>query len=353
MGFASGTDTHDADLAMIAPALAATLTRFPQASLVLGGPLCLPPALEGFMERIERWPLVAWNELPEKLAALDVNLAPLDTARLFNRAKSAVKLLEAAAVGVATIASDAPAFARASRQGGLALLCTSQDDWEQGLADLITNPALRDSLSAAGRWESRGSFALAAGSGDAVDVVDEILARGSQGERDLPETLVMEAGEGSEVSLEPAWEPQDQYQWEAERGGPLVPGEEVEQTFQCARDGLRRVDVRVGTYARRNQHDVHLTLRDEAGAVLAQRGVPAAHLVDGRFVALELESPCLDSGGRRLTLAASAPNAARGNEILLWHAPCERGGLRIGGREQAGRSLCFRSFTSASGGVVG
>ncbi|MDG2305936.1 MAG: glycosyltransferase [Candidatus Binatia bacterium] len=349
IGYASGTDTHDADLAMVAPALADVLGRFPQTVLALGGPVATPTVLEPFEGQIERWPFVPWNELPARLATLDVNLAPLDTSRPFNLGKSEVKLLEAAAVGVPTLASDAPAFVRGSRGGRVAVLCKDETEWRDGLARLVSEPALRQSLGDSARRDVRRRYGANGQVDDLVGILTEVFDRGSRGERPLPEPIVLEAGDGSEVAIEPGRSLFDQYQLEAESGGPLRPGAEVEQGFVCERDGLTRVDVRVGTYARTNSHDVHFSLQDEAGKTLAERSYPAEHFVDRRFVGLELDEPQPDSAGRTVTFRASAPGAQESNEILLWHAPSEMGGLTIGGQEQSGRALSFRAFAEPAG----
>lgn len=351
LGFASGTDTHDGDLALVAPALANVLADFPEATLALGGPVALPDALEAVSGQIERWPFVAWNELPERLATLDVNLAPLDTDRAFNLGKSEVKLLEAAAVGVPTVASDAPAFRRASRDGELALLCRTGEDWAEALRRMIAEPGLRRTMGLAARDAVRAHYDADAQLDDLVSIFEEILERGPRTGRPLPEEIPLEAGAGSVVAVEPGDAVFDAYQLAAEAGGPLRAGAEVEQRFTCVRDGLRRVDVRVGTYARENDHDVHLSLRDEDGTPLAEARLPAAQFVDGRFVPLCLSSP-LDAAGRTLTLRAEAPDAADGNEVLLWHAPSDLGGLSIGGREEVGRSLSFRAFGSIEGALA-
>jgi hypothetical protein len=88
LGYAAGTPTHDEDLARIAQALAALLSARPQTRLALLGPVALPDALAPFRDRVRRGPRVAWTDLCGWLAAIDVNLAPLDLERRFARATS-------------------------------------------------------------------------------------------------------------------------------------------------------------------------------------------------------------------------------------------------------------------------
>jgi len=119
LGYLSGSPTHDADFADIAPALAAALERHPGVRLLVVGPVALPTVLQKAADagRIRRHPFVPYADLPGLLAGIDLNLAPLDTSRLFNHAKSEVKWLEAACVGVPTLAGDAVGFAEGVRGG--------------------------------------------------------------------------------------------------------------------------------------------------------------------------------------------------------------------------------------------
>jgi len=69
VGYFSGTDTHDDDLALIAEPLARAFARFPQARLVLAGPLRIPAELARLDARLELRPFVPWSDLPASLAS--------------------------------------------------------------------------------------------------------------------------------------------------------------------------------------------------------------------------------------------------------------------------------------------
>jgi hypothetical protein len=288
--------------------------------------------------------LVPWSDLPERLAGLDVSLAPLDLARPFNRAKSEVKVIEASAVGVPSVASPSPAFRRATGEGLTGILCDSPDAWDQEIERLLRSLAERQALGNAARRSVLDHYGTEAQVDDLIDVLAELLARGVQGERSLPTPIEMEAGGGSSVALEPAGCRYDAYQLDAEKGGPLGPGSEVEQSFTCRYDGVWRIDVLIGTYARRNDHEVVLTLHDEDGRKLGERRCQASQMVNCQFVSLELPAPLESSAGRRLSLRAAAAGAKPGNEILLWHAPSSQGGLSLGGKAVPERALTFRTF---------
>ena len=344
IGFLSGTDTHDRDLEAIAMPLRRLLEQSPQVTLVLGGPVALPAALQDLDGRVERWPFVAWSDLPARLATLDVSLAPLELPNAFNQAKSEVKYLEAAAVQVATVASPSEAFRAATRDGTSGLLAADEEEWGRALERLVRTDEERSSLARLARRDVYRRYSPLVQDADLLAIFDEIAERGPCHEGPAPSPIPMEAGGGSCVALEPAAAAYDAYQLDAESGGPLGPGNEVEQEFVCRRDGLRRVDVMVGTYARRNAHRVVLELLDDSGGVRGRREVAGAKLVNQTFVSLALDAPVEDSAGRTFTLRATAPEARAGNEILLWHAPSELEGLRVGGDPIPGRTLTFRSF---------
>jgi glycosyltransferase involved in cell wall biosynthesis len=163
LAYLSGSATHNIDLGTIAAPLATVLTRFPQVRLLLVGPVTLPPALRRFADagQILRHSFVPWQDLPGLLThgRVAVNLAPLDLARPFMHAKSEVKYLEAAAVGIPTIASPAAGFAEGVRDGEDCLLAANPADWERLLTELIQKPEVRRRLgnAAAAALRQRGT----------------------------------------------------------------------------------------------------------------------------------------------------------------------------------------------------
>lgn len=149
IGYASGTRTHDHDFSLIQPALRAVMERHPQVELWLMGAVDPKQDWGALQDRVRTFPLVPWRELPERLAQLDINLAPLLPESPFNQAKSEIKFMEAALVRVPTIASQTDAFIHAIRQGETGLLAGSADAWQSALELLVENPPLRASIGAA------------------------------------------------------------------------------------------------------------------------------------------------------------------------------------------------------------
>jgi hypothetical protein len=165
VGYPAGHPGHSFNLALAAPGLAAALSRDPRLDLVLIGPVAPPEPLAPFAARVERRPYVDWRQLPFELARLDVCIAPLvDNA--FNRGKSDIKYLEAAAVEVPLLASPVGQLGESIRDGANGLLAASPADWEPALLALLADPGLRRRLAAAAAEDvlaTRTSGALAPG----------------------------------------------------------------------------------------------------------------------------------------------------------------------------------------------
>ena len=105
LAFASGSQGRAADLAVMGPALADFLRANPARRLQVLGHLekdALPPDLA---PQIQRSPFASYPQYLQALARADAVILPLGDDP-FNRCKSAVRLLDAAAVARPVIASD-------------------------------------------------------------------------------------------------------------------------------------------------------------------------------------------------------------------------------------------------------
>lgn len=151
IGYSSGTATHDRDFLEASPALVQILAHHPQSELHILGPLAIPPELRSFSERVRNLPLTPWEEVPRILNTFDINLGPLEPGNPFCRAKSEVKYIEAASLGVPTIASRVEAFESAIRDGENGFLASGTDEWVEKLERLLSDPALRQSMGEAAR----------------------------------------------------------------------------------------------------------------------------------------------------------------------------------------------------------
>lgn len=147
IGYASGTPTHNRDFEMIKPALIGILRKYPHVELHVIGPLDVGEGWGTLAERIRRFPLVPWRELPYLLAGFDINLAPLVMDNPFAQSKSEIKWMEAAMVETPTIASPTEAFRYAIRDRENGLLARTVEDWINGLENLIEDRQLRENLA--------------------------------------------------------------------------------------------------------------------------------------------------------------------------------------------------------------
>lgn len=151
IGFFSGTGSHNRDFQTIAASLTRVMEAHPRVLLHISGHLELGPQFAPLQARIRRAPYISWRELPHVIARVDINLAPLEPENPFCRAKSEIKFVEAALVGVPTIASRVDAYQLAITHGENSLLAASPEDWESALRSLLEDPARRAALGSAAR----------------------------------------------------------------------------------------------------------------------------------------------------------------------------------------------------------
>lgn len=146
IGYGSGTRTHDADFAVVTPALALILDRFPHVELALHGELDVPEPLGRFTDQIVQLPLLPWEDYLRAKATWDVNLAPLEPG-VFNDVKSTIKFLEAAAVELPSVCSPTAPYRDLIVQGINGFVADSTEEWASALTALIEDPARRADIA--------------------------------------------------------------------------------------------------------------------------------------------------------------------------------------------------------------
>ena len=146
LGYFSGSITHNDDFILIQPAVAKIMEKYPQTELHIAGILDIPKELEAFKERVIAHPFADWKKLPEMIAAVDINLAPLEES-IFNEAKSENKWVEAALVRVPTIASNLGAFKRMIEHNKTGILANTCDEWYEGLESLVVDAQKREYIA--------------------------------------------------------------------------------------------------------------------------------------------------------------------------------------------------------------
>jgi len=339
LGYASGTPTHDADLASIAPALADLLQEHPRSRLALLGPVALPEDLVPLAARIEHRPRVPWTELFEWLAGIDVNLAPLVAESPFARAKGEVKYLEAAAVETPTVASPTPAFSEAIHGGRNGVLAESVKDWHARLTELVREPELRVALGRRAwadldeRWcENERASELDA-------VLHRVQKRAAES---LPESRWHEAV--ARRALEPDACPALD-ETSATAVSPPLGEERFEQRLRAKHDGLERIDLHAVTYGQALSHTVVVRLVGEDGCTLRETSWRAAELPDRAWTSFEFE-PLPDSSRHEYTLVLETTGAGAGNAASFGLSTGVDGALpaaRSNGEALAG-PLALRGF---------
>lgn len=152
VGYLSGSPTHNRDLLVASPALAAVMGRHPELRLRIVGYIELNGYLEPFAHRVERVPLQDYLNLQRLTGECEVCIAPLRLTS-FARCKSELKFFEAGAVECPVVATPTPAFAGAIADGVNGFLART-DEWEDKIEEVLA--------LASGAGEGLGALSRAA-----------------------------------------------------------------------------------------------------------------------------------------------------------------------------------------------
>ena len=173
MGYFSGSITHNADFELIMPVIKKIMESNNQVYLKIVGELDLPKELDSVRERVIAEPFVEWKKLPELIASVDINLAPLEES-IFNAAKSENKWLEAGLVHVPTIASKVGAFEEMIQDGQDGILCANIHEWQEKLQLLIDDKTYREEIGSNAYAITRKKITTYTGRGIAEYVISKM-----------------------------------------------------------------------------------------------------------------------------------------------------------------------------------
>ena len=341
LGYFSGTATHAADFARLAAGLAAAMREDARISLRVHGPLSIPSELAGLESRIDQKPLIPWVELPDAIAAVDLNLAPLDTDSRFSLAKGATKVMEAAACGVPSIGSSTSSHRAAmAPEGGW--LADSPEDWHRGILAAARAPASLPEMGCRAQAHIVEHYGPAARVGAMKELLER--AEGATPERAAGSRWEAFSEPESESSLAPdAYPTLPERSW-TDISPPLGEGDLLGQKFIVTKPGLFRLDFFTLTYGQSFDHSIGVRLQDASGAVCAQTSWEAGRLPDRAFFAWEFEEP-LAAGEYGLELEARGTGPGNAASFGLVVAGEERSPATMNGEEIAG-ALGLRGFSS-------
>lgn len=170
LGYLSGSKSHNKDFAEITPALLQILGKYSNAKLIIVGPLELDKRFEPYKDQIDHRAFIPYADLPKVYTEIDLNLVPLEKEEAFCQAKSELKYIEAAACGVASIASATPPYAYAIEHGVNGFLI-HDNEWFEVIDALHDNPSMLKESAEAARKHCLLHYTSAAAAGSWKDLL--------------------------------------------------------------------------------------------------------------------------------------------------------------------------------------
>lgn len=133
----------------------------------------------------------------------------------------------------------------------------------------------------------------------------------------------------------------------------LVSGVKISQSFHCKIDNLCCIEVKFGTYNRRNFGHFLFNLRFKGQNSDVIRVVEQlSHLRDNAYHAFKF-SPIRISSGREFIFSLESPACLHGNNVVIWKSVKGSDGQRFLNERKVSGTVCFRTKCTVSKTVVG
>jgi glycosyltransferase involved in cell wall biosynthesis len=192
LGYFSGTPTHKRDFEEAADSVEWAMDTYSEVHLLTVGHIDVSERFGRFGGRFEHIPLQPWQRLSDIMTRVDVNLAPLERDNPFTASKSCLKFLEAAMVGVPTIATPVSDYRRVIEHGKNGVLADTPAEWRNGLSQLIESRELREEMGARARDDLIQRYTAQAHAPRFLEVLRRV-AQGRGAERPLTINWILRA----------------------------------------------------------------------------------------------------------------------------------------------------------------
>ena len=152
VAFASGSRGHEMDFALIEEQLAGFLDGAENRRLMIIGLFDEKHLPKAFKGRVEAHPFTTYDGYLATLAGADCAVMPL-TDDIFNRCKSAVRVIDAASVAVPSIVGTVGDLANVVRHGETGFVAQEPGDWAAALDNLARDRAAARAMGKAARTD--------------------------------------------------------------------------------------------------------------------------------------------------------------------------------------------------------
>lgn len=160
--FASGSRGHEVDFEIIADQIVAFLANGDNRRLVILGHFDTELLPESLRDRVETHPFTTYGRYLKALAQADVAMMPL-VDDLFNRCKSAVRVIDAASVGVPSLVNTVSDMTNMVDHGKTGLVVKTQGGWQDALETLARDTGTTAQMGRAARTALETRWAGAQG----------------------------------------------------------------------------------------------------------------------------------------------------------------------------------------------